>query len=187
MPYLPRGLEVGEHRDLRADAGEVVERQPDPGGMGDGQEVEHGVGRAAEGDDHGDGVLERLPRQDVAGADPGLEQLSAAAPARRQSARFSAPTRRAGRSCSAGDMPSASMAEAMVLAVYMPPQEPGPGMAQASTSASPASSSRAGGVLADGLEDRDDVALLASSRDGCRAGSCRRRRRRPGGSAGPAP
>jgi hypothetical protein len=27
-------------------------------------------------------------------------------------------------------MPSASMALAMVLAVYMPPQEPGPGMAQ---------------------------------------------------------
>ena len=30
------------------------------------------------------------------------------------------------------------MAEAMVLAVYMPPQEPGPGMAQASISASSA-------------------------------------------------
>ena len=29
-------------------------------------------------------------------------------------------------------MPSASMAEAMVLAVYMPPQEPGPGMAVSS-------------------------------------------------------
>src|SRR5690606_6787295 len=31
-------------------------------------------------------------------------------------------------------MPSASMADAMVLAVYMPPQEPGPGMAVSSTS-----------------------------------------------------
>ena len=30
-------------------------------------------------------------------------------------------------------MPSASMALAMVLAVYMPPQEPGPGMAHCST------------------------------------------------------
>ncbi|MNI81536.1 hypothetical protein D3C73_1381610 [compost metagenome] len=29
-------------------------------------------------------------------------------------------------------MPSASMAEAMVLAVYMPPQEPGPGIATSS-------------------------------------------------------
>ena len=32
------------------------------------------------------------------------------------------------------DSPKASMAEAMVLAVYMPPQEPGPGIAVRSTS-----------------------------------------------------
>jgi hypothetical protein len=31
-------------------------------------------------------------------------------------------------------MPNASMADAIVFAVYMPPQEPGPGMAHASTS-----------------------------------------------------
>ena len=37
-------------------------------------------------------------------------------------------------------MPSASMAEAIVLAVYMPPHEPGPGMAQRSMSASSPSS-----------------------------------------------
>ena len=33
-------------------------------------------------------------------------------------------------------MPRASMAQAIVLAVYMPPHEPGPGMAQRSMSAS---------------------------------------------------
>ena len=33
-------------------------------------------------------------------------------------------------------MPKASMAQAMVLAVYMPPQEPGPGIAQLSISLS---------------------------------------------------
>ena len=37
-------------------------------------------------------------------------------------------------------MPSASMALAMVLAVYMPPQEPAPGMAHCSTSMSSLSS-----------------------------------------------
>ena len=40
------------------------------------------------------------------------------------------------------DMPSASMAEAMVFAVYMPPQLPAPGMAFSSISASSLSSSR---------------------------------------------
>ena len=38
------------------------------------------------------------------------------------------------------DMPRASIAEAMVLAVYIPPQEPAPGMAQDSISASSVSS-----------------------------------------------
>ena len=37
-------------------------------------------------------------------------------------------------------IPNASIAEAMVLAVYMPPQEPAPGMALASIAASSASS-----------------------------------------------
>ena len=39
------------------------------------------------------------------------------------------------------DIPSASIAEAMVLAVYMPPHDPAPGLALASTASSPASSS----------------------------------------------
>jgi hypothetical protein len=34
--------------------------------MGDGQEVQHGVGRAAGGHDHRDGVLDALARDDVA-------------------------------------------------------------------------------------------------------------------------
>ena len=54
-----------------------------------------------------------------------------ASPARRQSSFFSALiaicAELLGRL-----MPSASIAEAMVLAVYMPPQEPGPGMELAS-------------------------------------------------------
>jgi len=33
--------------------------------VGDGEEVKHGVGRAADGHRNGDGVLERLARQDL--------------------------------------------------------------------------------------------------------------------------
>ena len=75
-------------------------------------------------------------------------------------------------------MPSASMAEAIVLAVYMPPQEPGPGMAVRSTSRSCRVGDRAARVRADRLEHRDDVAPLSR-----RAGWCRRRRTPPGGSS----
>ncbi len=34
-------------------------------GVRDGEQVQHGVGRTAERDDDGDGVLERFLRQDV--------------------------------------------------------------------------------------------------------------------------
>ena len=71
---------------------------------------------------------------------PALASASTASPARRQSSFFSSLTaiwlELLGRL-----MPRASIAEAMVLAVYMPPQEPGPGMEQDSIVFSPASSS----------------------------------------------
>ena len=50
-------LEIGQHGDAPADPGEIVQGELDAGGVGDGQEVEHGVGRAAQGDDDGDGVF----------------------------------------------------------------------------------------------------------------------------------
>jgi hypothetical protein len=62
-------------RDLVADAVEVVERQRDLGLAGDGQQVEDGVGRASEGHDDRDGVLERLLRHDLPGGDALAEQL----------------------------------------------------------------------------------------------------------------
>ena len=69
-----------------------------------------------------------------------LSSARAASPARRQSSFFSwliaICAELLGRL-----MPSASMAQAMVLAVYMPPQEPGPGIEQFSTACRPASSS----------------------------------------------
>ena len=63
-----------------------------------------------------------------------------ASPARRQSSRLSSPTA----SCAelpGKDKPKASIADAIVLAVYMPPQLPGPGMAVRSISSSPSSES----------------------------------------------
>ena len=70
-------------------------------------------------------------------------------------------------------MPSASMAQAMVFAVYMPPQQPGPGIAVLSTSCSSLSVIVPLRVRPDGLEDRDDVAVLVAP-----GGWCRHRRTR---------
>ena len=53
-------LQVAEVRHLRADPVEVVEGQVDLGLAGDREQVQHGVGRAAERHHDGDGVLERL-------------------------------------------------------------------------------------------------------------------------------
>src|SRR5690606_8271045 len=72
---LAAGLGVGDVGHPVGDAVEVVERQVDPGLGGDRQQVEHGVGRAPEGHGDGDGVLEGLLGQDVAGPDAGPQQL----------------------------------------------------------------------------------------------------------------
>ena len=129
--------------------------------MRDRQQVQHGVGRAAERDHHGDRVLERLARQDVARPDAALDQVDhgRAGPlgSRRACARETA-------SCAelfGRLMPSASMAEAIVLAVYMPPQLPGPGNRRALDLAQLlVADDRPARVRADRLEDRDDVAPL---------------------------
>ncbi len=72
------------------------------------------------------------------GVRPSSSRWSTASPARRQSSRLSDEiaswAELPGRL-----MPSASMADAIVLAVYMPPHEPGPGMALRSTSSSSSS------------------------------------------------
>ena len=65
MWYLPWGLMSARWGTRAADPVEVVERQLHPGLVGDGQQVQDGVGRAAEGHDHGDGVLERLLGHDL--------------------------------------------------------------------------------------------------------------------------
>ena len=93
------------------------------------------------------------------GRSPARSSCTTASPARRQSSRLAALTA----SCAElfGRLsPSASIAEAMVLAVYMPPQLPGPGIAVRSTCSTCCGADGARGAGADGLEHRDDVAPL---------------------------
>ena len=66
---------VGQVRHLRPDPGEILERQLDVGLVGDGQQVQHRVGGAAECHHHRNGVLERLFGQDVAGGDAAAQQV----------------------------------------------------------------------------------------------------------------
>src|SRR5579862_4658493 len=72
---LPARLQVREHGNALPDLGEVVDLQRNAGGMGHREKMQHGVGRTAERDDHGDRVLERLARHDVERADALLQQV----------------------------------------------------------------------------------------------------------------
>ena len=66
---------VGQVRHPGGDPVEVVELELDPGLVGDGEQVQHRVGRAAERHGDGDRVLERALGEDVAGPDVRVEQL----------------------------------------------------------------------------------------------------------------
>ena len=101
----------------------------DPGLVGDGQQVEHGVGGATQGHDHGDGVLEGRLGHDLAGPDARPPAgRSPARPTRRRSRRGGG-RRPAGDALPGSDMPMASATDAMVLAVNMPAHDPSVGQA----------------------------------------------------------
>ena len=53
-------LEVGNHRHFLANAREVINGNLHLGSAGHSEEVEHGVGGAAQCNDHGDSVFKRL-------------------------------------------------------------------------------------------------------------------------------
>ena len=75
MTYSPNGLtsaRCGTLAPIRLKSSRV---RSTSASCGDGQQVQHGVGRAAEGHDDGDGVLERLLGHDVAGGDAAAQQL----------------------------------------------------------------------------------------------------------------
>ena len=69
------GFQVGQHRHMFADAGEVVEGKIHAGRIGHRQQVQHRIGRAAERNDDGDGVLECGFGHDVAGLDVFFQQF----------------------------------------------------------------------------------------------------------------
>ena len=58
----------GQLRRILAEDVEQFQRQLHPGLAGDGQQVQHGVGRTAQGQVDADGVLEGGPGHDVARA-----------------------------------------------------------------------------------------------------------------------
>ena len=68
-------LEVGEHRHASADALKILEGEFDARGMGHRDEVQYSVRRTTEGDDDGDGVLERVLGEDVGRADVLLDEF----------------------------------------------------------------------------------------------------------------
>ena len=71
---LPAGLEVDEVGGVAEDVADVLEGELDPRLVRDRRQVQPAVGRAAGAGDDARGVLEALPRDDVAGADVLLEE-----------------------------------------------------------------------------------------------------------------
>jgi hypothetical protein len=143
-----------------ADPVEVVEGQVDLRLVRDGEQVQDGVGGAAERHDDGDGVLERLRVMIWRAVMPWRSRLTTASP--EATAKASRRLSGAGGAALPGRaIPSASATLAMVLAVYMPPQEPMPGQAAFSIGVELVSGDQPAGAGADALEDVDDREVVA--------------------------
>ncbi|MNL03013.1 hypothetical protein D3C87_1235380 [compost metagenome] len=69
------GAQVGDHRGNLAQLDEVIQGQLDIHRVGHGQQVQHGIGRAGEGDHHANRVFEGLAGHDVAWFQIEFEQL----------------------------------------------------------------------------------------------------------------
>ena len=189
MTYWPNGLtsaRCGTFAPIRLKSSRV---RSTSASCGDGQQVQHGVGRAAEGHDHGDRVLERLLGHDVAGGDAPAQQLDdglagaagepVAAPVggRRGGA---AGQRHADRLGDAGHRVGGVHPAAGALAGADGPLD-GVDVRAAHPTC---------GAGADGLErvdDRDRLLGAVGQLGDARAGSSRRRGRRWRGRAGPRP
>ena len=68
-------LEVGEQRRFFADSVEILDLQIHARFLGDGQQMQHAVGRSARGEHGCDGVLEGLPGHNVPGTDIPAHQV----------------------------------------------------------------------------------------------------------------
>lgn len=65
----PTWLQVREHRDSLAYSSEIIEVKFHPRLVRDRKQVQHGIGRAAEGNDDRDRILEGFASEDVARTD----------------------------------------------------------------------------------------------------------------------
>ncbi len=79
---LARRFEVDHVRGTFADMFKVLERQLDIGSVRDGEQVQHGVRRAADSHHDGNAVFKRLFGHDLARCEVVLEQLEQRRPAR---------------------------------------------------------------------------------------------------------
>ena len=77
---LTARFQVRENGDLLSDAGEVVQAELDPGRMRHRQEVQDGIGGAAQGHDDRDGIQKGLARHDVGGANAFMMQVNRGGP-----------------------------------------------------------------------------------------------------------
>ena len=67
---------IGQYRYSFADPTEVVDAQRNVRGMGDGQQMQYGIGGAFQRDGQRDGVFECLAAQDIAGFDAQFDQVT---------------------------------------------------------------------------------------------------------------
>ena len=179
--YLPLGLRSARYgtRSLTFWKSSIVSGTSDRAGHRD--QVQHGVGRAAERHHHDHRVLERRAGHDVARLDVAFRADCESPRRPRGTRRACAGLRPESTSCRAATCPCASIAEAIVLAVYMPPQAPAPGQAVADDlAAARRRSILPAMILAVALKRRDDVELRRVAR-AARRGSCRRRPSATGG------
>ena len=165
MTYLPPGFRSARCGTFVAEAVEVGQRPRHLGLAGDRHQVQHGVGRAAQGQHERVGVLQRLAGDDVARPDVLLDQLHQRLAGQERLALLGGATPPGSWRRRAATCPSPRWRWTMVLAVYMPPHEPAPGQASHSTLWTPFVVELAGLVLADRLEDGDDVDVLAVGAD----------------------
>ena len=178
--YSPAGLEVAAQlRGLAAMRSKSSMSRSTPASRGDGEQVQHGVGRAAAG---GDARRSRSRATRVVmrslGRRPRRRTSMTSRPASSATSPWSASWAGTIERAHRARCPCTSKAIAIVLAVNWPPQAPAPGQASSSSSRELLVGHLAGGVGADGLEDvldRDVVAVEAAGRR-----SSRRRASRPG-------
>ena len=116
-------LHICQERRAVTDPVEVLEGEVHLRLVRDRHQVQHGVGRAAEGHDDGDGVLERFLGHDLPRCDALAQQVDDGLARGDREGVAAAVGRRRG--CASGSaIPRASATLAIVFAVYMPPHDP---------------------------------------------------------------